>query len=545
MDYKKLADLLYPNAKDIGYYEKMYPERDLKEGAEVCRFAPSPTGRVHMGNLFASFIPEVFAHQSGGVFILRIEDTDQVRILDNGIELIYNDLKAYNYEIDESPLDGGAYGPYVQTERKEIYEAYAKYLVSIGRAYPCFCTAEELDAMRKRQEERKEQIGYYGKYAKCRNLTLEEVEEHLNNGDKFVLRLKSMGDPDKKFVFKDLVKGAIELPQNNLDQVLIKSDGIPPYAFAHVVDDHLMHTTIVTRDDSYISSVPYHIELWDAFGFKKPKFAHLLPINKKDGDIIRKISKRKDPEAAISYHHEKGIPVEAVKLYFATLLNSNFEGWLLQNPDKSYRDFKFTFDKMSKSGSLFDMEKLTNISKNYLSKLKASEVFDLLDEWTKEFDTEFNELINKYKDYTINVLNIEREQKKPRKDFAFYSEIKEQIWYMFDELFEDSTYDFGVNNIDDVKEIINLYCDKYYDENDDKETWFNKIKSLSDELGYASDMRDYKENPDNYKGSVADISNIIRVALTTKTTTPDLYEIMKLLGKDRIEKRFQKVLNLK
>ena len=523
----------------------MYPERDLKEGAEVCRFAPSPTGRVHMGNLFASFIPEVFAHQSGGVFILRIEDTDQVRILDNGIELIYNDLKAYNYEIDESPLDGGAYGPYVQTERKEIYEAYAKYLVSIGRAYPCFCTAEELDAMRKRQEERKEQIGYYGKYAKCRNLTLEEVEEHLNNGDKFVLRLKSMGDPDKKFVFKDLVKGAIELPQNNLDQVLIKSDGIPPYAFAHVVDDHLMHTTIVTRDDSYISSVPYHIELWDAFGFKKPKFAHLLPINKKDGDIIRKISKRKDPEAAISYHHEKGIPVEAVKLYFATLLNSNFEGWLLQNPDKSYRDFKFTFDKMSKSGSLFDMEKLTNISKNYLSKLKASEVFDLLDEWTKEFDTEFNELINKYKDYTINVLNIEREQKKPRKDFAFYSEIKEQIWYMFDELFEDSTYDFGVNNIDDVKEIINLYCDKYYDENDDKETWFNKIKSLSDELGYASDMRDYKENPDNYKGSVADISNIIRVALTTKTTTPDLYEIMKLLGKDRIEKRFQKVLNLK
>ncbi len=545
MDYKKLADLLYPNAKDIGYYEKMYPERDLKEGAEVCRFAPSPTGRVHMGNLFASFIPEVFAHQSGGVFILRIEDTDQVRILDNGIELIYNDLKAYNYEIDESPLDGGAYGPYVQTERKEIYEAYAKYLVSIGRAYPCFCTAEELDAMRKRQEERKEQIGYYGKYAKCRNLTLEEVEEHLKNGDKFVLRLKSMGDPDKKFVFKDLVKGAIELPQNNLDQVLIKSDGIPPYAFAHVVDDHLMHTTIVTRDDSYISSVPYHIELWDAFGFKKPKFAHLLPINKKDGDIIRKISKRKDPEAAISYHHEKGIPVEAVKLYFATLLNSNFEGWLLQNPDKSYRDFKFTFDKMSKSGSLFDMEKLTNISKNYLSKLKASEVFDLLDEWTKEFDTEFNELINKYKDYTINVLNIEREQKKPRKDFAFYSEIKEQIWYMFDELFEDSTYDFGVNNIDDVKEIINLYFDKYYDENDDKETWFNKIKSLSDELGYASDMRDYKENPDNYKGSVADISNIIRVALTTKTTTPDLYEIMKLLGKDRIEKRFQKVLNLK
>ncbi len=544
MDYKKLANLLYPNAKDIDYYEKKYPERNLKEGAEVCRFAPSPTGRVHMGNLFASFIPEVFAHQSDGVFILRIEDTDQVRILDNGIELIYNDLKTYKYQIDESPLDGGKYGPYVQTERKEIYESYAKYLVSIGRAYPCFCSAEDLDEMRHRQEERKEQIGYYGRYAKCRNLSLEEIKKHLDNGDKFVLRLKSMGDPDKKFVFKDLVKGAIELPQNNLDQVLMKSDGIPPYAFAHVVDDHLMHTTIVTRDDSYISSVPYHMELWDAFGFKKPKFAHLLPINKKDGDIIRKISKRKDPEAAISFHHEKGIPVEAVKLYFATLLNSNFEGWLLQNPDKSYRDFKFTFDKMSKSGSLFDMEKLTNISKNYLSKLKANEVFDLLDEWSKEFDIEFNKLINKYKEYTISVLNIEREQKKPRKDFAFYSEIKEQIWYMFDELFEDTKYDFGVNSIEEVKKIINLYYEKYYDDKDDKDSWFNKIKELSDELGYASDMKAYKENPNNFKGSVADISNIIRVALTTKTTTPDLYEIMHLLGKERILKRFKKIINM-
>ena len=544
MDFKKIADLLYPNAKDISYYEDKYPERNLSDGAEVMRFAPSPTGRVHMGNLFASFIPEVFAHQSNGVFILRIEDTDQVRILDNGIKLIYDDLKTYKYKIDESPLDGGAYGPYVQTERKEIYEAYAKYLVSIGRAYPCFCSAEDLDEMRERQQVRKEQIGYYGHYAKCRNLTYDEIKEHLDKGDKFVLRLKSMGDPEKKFVFKDLVKGSIELPQNNVDQVLMKSDGIPPYAFAHVVDDHLMHTTIVTRDDSYISSVPYHLELWDAFGFKKPKFAHLLPINKKDGDIIRKISKRKDPEAAISYHHEKGIPVEAVKLYFATLLNSNFEGWLLQNPDKSYRDFKFTFDKMSKSGSLFDMEKLINISKNYLSKLKASEVFDLLDEWSSEFDKEFNELINKYKEYTIMVLNIEREQKKPRKDFAFYSEIRPQIWYMYDELFEKPNYDFEVNSIEEVKNIINTYSTKYYDDKDDKETWFNKIKLLADSLGYASDMKAYKENPEEFKGSVADISNIIRVALTTKTTTPDLYEIMRILGKDRVQKRFNNIINM-
>ena len=541
MDYKKLAELLYPDVKDISYYENLYPERSLKEGEEVCRFAPSPTGRVHMGNLFASFVPEIFAHQSNGIFILRIEDTDQVRILDNGIELIYDDLKTYNYQIDEGPLTGGNYGPYVQTERVDIYHAYAKYLVSIGRAYPCFCSAEDLDAMRERQTKRKEQIGYYGHYAKCRNLTYEEIKSHIDNGDKFVLRFKSMGDINKRFVFKDLVKGAIELPENNLDQVLIKSDGIPPYAFAHVVDDHLMHTTIVTRDDSYISSVPFHMELWDAFGFKKPKFAHLLPLNKKDGDAIRKLSKRKDPEAAVAYHHEKGIPVEAVKFYFATLLNSNFEGWFLQNPDKSYRDFKFTFDKMSKTGPLFDMEKLTNISKNYLSKLKASEVFDLLDEWSKEFDEDFNKLINQYKEYTINILNIEREQKKPRKDFAFYSEIKEQIWYMYDELFTDVKYNFEVNDIEQIKNIVNSYIDNYYDEKDDKETWFNKIRELSNQFGYASDMKDYKENPDKYKGSVADISNIIRVAITTKTTTPDLYAIMNLLGKERIKDRINRL----
>jgi glutamyl-tRNA synthetase len=545
MDYKKLADLLYPDVQhDISYYENLYPERNLKEGEEVCRFAPSPTGRMHMGNLYASFIPEVFAHQSNGVFILRIEDTDQVRILDNGVQLLLDDLKTYNYKIDESPVDGGKYGPYIQTLRKDIYATYAKYLVSIGRAYPCFCSADELSAMRERQTHRKERIGYYGHYAKCRNLSLEEVKAHLDNGDKFVIRLKSMGDFNKKIVFKDLVKGTIELPENDIDQVLIKSDGIPPYAFAHVIDDHLMRTTIITRDDSYISSVPFHLELWDAFGFKKPKFAHLLPLNKKDGDVIRKLSKRKDIEAAVAYHHEKGIPVEAVKLYFATLLNSNFEGWLLQNPDKSYRDFKFTFNKMSKSGSLFDMEKLINISKNYLSKLSAGEVFDLLDEWSKEFDAEFNDLINKYKDYTIKVLNIEREQKKPRKDFSFYSDIKNHIWYMYDELFEDVQYDFGTLDIQEVKRIINLYIDKYYDENDDKDVWFNKIKLLSDECGYASNVKDYKENPDNYKGSVADISNVLRVCLTTKTMSPDLYEIMKLLGKSRIESRISLVNNL-
>ena len=540
MTNKDLAELLYPNVKyDIEYLEKKYPERNLPDGAEVCRFAPSPTGRMHMGNLFASFIPEVIANQSNGVFILRIEDTDDKRAIENGVELILEDLEHYNYIVHEHPNKGGEYGPYIQTERKEIYHTVAKYLVSIGRAYPCFCTEDELNDMRTKQETKKVRIGYYGNFAKCRNLTYDEIKEKIENGEKWVLRLKSLGDFNKKIIFKDLVKGTIELPENDIDQVLIKSDGIPPYAFAHVCDDHFMRVTVVTRDDSYISSVPYHLEVWNACGFKPPKFAHLLPLNKKEGEIVRKISKRKDPEAAVSFYHEKGIPVEAIKFYFATIMNSNFEGWFLQNQDKSYRDFSFNFNKMSTSGSLFDLEKLINISKNYLSKLKATEVFEGLNTWSKEFDIEFNELINKYKDFTISILNIEREQKKPRKDYDCYSTIKNQIWYMYDELFENrKDYDFQkITDLEEIKEILNLYITKYFNV-EDKEQWFNGIKKLCDELGYASDMKAYKENPDNFKGNVADVSTVLRVALTTKSMTPDLYEIMKLLGKEKVSNRF-------
>ena len=544
MTNKDLAELLYPGVtEDIEFLEKKYPERNLPEGAEVCRFAPSPTGRMHMGNLYASFIPEVIANQSNGVFILRIEDTDDKRAIENGVELILEDLKHYNYNVHEHPLKGGEYGPYIQTERKNIYHIVAKYLVSIGRAYPCFCSEEDLTEMRNTQEAKKDRIGYYGKYAKCRDLSYEQIKEKIDAGEKWVLRLKSNGDFNKKIVFKDLVKGTIELPENDIDQVLIKSDGIPPYAFAHVCDDHFMRVTTVTRDDSYISSVPYHLEVWDACGFKAPKFAHLLPLNKKEGEIIRKISKRKDPEAAVSFYHERGIPVEAIKLYFATIMNSNFEGWFLQNQDKSYRDFQFAFNKMSTSGSLFDLEKLINISKNYLSKLKAVEVFEGLDSWSKEFDAEFNELINKYKDYTISILNIEREQKKPRKDYDCYSTIKEHIWYMYDELFDTYQKEYEYQNINDKEEITNilkLYMEKYFTI-EDKEQWFNGMKELCDELGYASDMKAYKENPELFKGNVADVSMVLRVALTTKSMTPDLYEIMKNLGKERILSRYQQI----
>ncbi len=545
MTNKDLAELLFPDVtKTIEDYEKMYPERNLEEGAYVTRFAPSPTGRPHMGSLFASFVPEVFARQTNGVFILRIEDTDSKREIENGTELILSDLKDNDYKIDENPIDGGAYGPYIQTERKEIYRTFAKHLVAIGRAYPCFCTEEDLAHMREEEESRKERIGYYGKHAKCRNLTYEEVKAHLDKGDKFVIRLKSLGDFNKKLIFKDLIKGTIALPENDLDQVLLKSDGIPPYAFAHVVDDHLMRVTHVTRDDSYISSVPYHVELWNAFGFKLPKFAHLLPLCVKEGETVRKISKRKDPEAAVSFYHERGIPKEAIKMYFATLLNSNFEEWYLQNQDKSYRDFTFTFNKMSKSGPLFDLEKLLNISRNYISKLTKDEVYKNLLEWTGTYDKEFNNLLVKYEDYTKNVLNIEREQKKPRKDYSCYSDIKNQIFYMYDELYNPTSYEWG--KIDDKNEIIKIlktYMEKYFNITD-KEAWFNNIKTLTDELGYCSNMKEYKENPDKYKGSVADISTVIRVALTTKSMTPDLYEIMRLLGKDRIKERITEIEQL-
>lgn len=540
MNYKELAELLYPEVTTtIEDLEKMYPERNLPEGAEVCRFAPSPTGRMHMGNMYAAFIPEVFAHQSNGVFILRIEDTDEKRSIENGIEHIVNDLGEFNYIIDESPVTGGNYGPYKQRDRLNIYHTVAKYLVSIGRAYPCFCTEEELTEMRTHQEDIKDRIGYYGHYAKCRNLLMEEIKKHLENKDKWVLRLKSMGDFNKKVEFNDLIKGKLELPENDIDQVLIKSDGVPPYAFAHVCDDHYMRVTTVTRDDSYISSLTYHLEIWDACGFKAPKFAHLLPLNKKDGDKVRKISKRKDPEAAVAFYHERGIPVEAIKLYFATLVNSNFEEWFIANPDKTYKDFKFTFDKMSTSGSLYDLEKLINISKNYISRLKAEEVFNLVDVWSRTYDKEFNELINKYKDYTINVLNIEREVERPRKDIESFSAVKREIGYMYDELFFNEEKTFERKDYYS-KELLEYYIDNVYDEADDKQTWFNKIKEMCPKFGFASETKEYKKNPENYKGSVAHACEVIRVSVTNRTMTPDLYEILKLLGKDRIKERISK-----
>ena len=548
MTHKELADLIFPNiTKTVEDYEKMYPERDLPEGAMVTRFAPSPTGFVHMGSLLASFISRKAAKDTNGVFYLRIEDTDQKREVENGIEGIVEDLNNFKIEIDEGALSRdksiGNYGPYIQSERKEIYQTFIKHLLELGLAYPCFCTPEQLDETRVMQEATKARIGYYGRYAVCRNIKLEDAYNRIKNGENFIIRLKSPGDFENKVVVQDLVKGKIEFPENDLDIVIMKSDGLPTYHFAHLVDDHLMRTTHITRGDEWVSSLPIHVQLFKVFGFNPPKYAHLSPIMKQEGDTKRKLSKRKDPEAAMSYYAELGIPTEAVHLYLMTIANTNFEQWYDQNKDKSIDDFTFDFKKISSSGALFDLEKLINISRNYISYLKAEEVYDRVSSWSEVYDKEFYELLNKYQEYTIKLFSIERYQKKPRKDFESWSTVKNNIWYMYDELFNNITYDFQkITDREEIKNILELYINKYYKEDDDKETWFNKIKELSDELGYASNMKDYKEKPDNYKGNIADVSTVVRVALTSSSMTPDLYELMKLLGISRIKERINKFI---
>lgn len=544
MTNKDLADLIFPNLEhDVEYYEALYPERNLKEGEKVTRFAPSPTGYLHIGGFFQALIDYVLAKNSNGIFYLRNEDTDKAREVDTAVELIMKTLNQYGLIPDEYEYEGkivGEYGPYIQSERKEIYHAYIKRLIEIGRAYPCFCTREELNEMRQKQEERKKRTGYYGSYAKCRKLSVEEQIEKIKANTPYVIRFRSNGDFDNKIVFEDLVKGRLSLSENDIDDVIMKSDNmLPTYHFAHVVDDHLMHTTHVVRGEEWLPSVTKHIEMFKAFGFKPPKYIHTPLIIKRDGDSVRKISKRKDPEASMSYYTEKGYPEEAVIEALMTIINSNYEEWHTNNPDKTFRDFTFSPKKMSSSGALFDLEKLNNISRDVISKMTKEELLERSLNWANKFDEELKELIEKDKEYYMNIINIERCQKKPRKDYETYSDIKNYIWYMYDELFikEDKTYEFNGIDIEEVRNVLKTYFDKYYDASFDKDTWFNKMKEAAEEMGYCANMKEYKLNPDNYKGSIADFSMIIRVALTTKTTTPDLYEIMKLLGTDRIKER--------
>lgn len=550
MTNKDLADLIFPNiTKTIEDYEKEYPERDLEEGAKVVRFAPSPTGFMHIGNMMSATINYVLAKGSNGVFFVRNEDTDQARTVEGAVDFIHHILNYYHLSPNEYEYNGntvGNYGPYIQSERKEIYHAFIKHLIEIGRAYPCFLTPEEEEEIRELQTKTKKRIGIYGKYAKYRNLTPDEYIEKIKNGEKYVIRFKSMGDFNEKFIFEDLTKGKIEMPENDLDIPLLKSENmLPTYHFAHLVDDHLMRTTHVVRGEEWMSSVPLHYELFKTFGFKMPKYIHTSLILKKDEETgtIRKISKRKDPEALMFYYEEKGYPVEAVIESVMTIANSNYEEWRTANPDKPFYEFPFSPKKMS-TGALFDLLKLDNISKNIISKKKASEVYDELLLWTSANDKGFADLITKYKDYTISILNIEREQAKPRKDFAMYSQVKDKIWYMFDELWNNTKKEYNFQTISDVNEVKTIaseYFNNYYNDNDDKDTWFNKVKELSSKFGYASEVKDYKNNPDAYKGHVGDVSTALRVAITSESMTPDLYEIMHLLGKEKMLSRINEL----
>ena len=545
MDSKDLANLIYPDVKGVDYYEAKYPERNLPEGAIVTRFAPSPTGFVHIGSLYQALVAHKVAKQTKGVYFLRVEDTDQKREVENGVTNITKSLEDFGIVADEGMINDteevGAYGPYKQSVRKDIYQSYAKKLIEEGKAYPDFCSQEELNQIRADQEAAKERTGYYGKWAKYRNMPIDMAAERIKNGDRYIIRMKSPGDIEKKIKVKDVIKGSIDMPENDVDEVIIKSDGLPTYHFAHAVDDHLMHTTHVIRSDEWLPSVPKHIQLFTILGFKPPKYAHIAPIMKMDNGARRKISKRKDPEAAVSYYRELGIPKQTVKEYLLNIANSNFEMWRKQNPDKSIDEFDLELNKMSVSGALFDMVKLQDVSKGVISHYTAEEVYDEALDWAKEFDSELEKMLSEDKEYTLKVLGIERGGVKPRKDIAQWSELKDIIIYMYDEGFEKmdkSKFEYqAITDPAEIEKIVKTYFEKYYNESDDKETWFNKMKDLAEELGYAREVKEYKANPDAYKGHVGDISTVLRVTLTGKSRTPDLYEIMKVIGKERLLKR--------
>lgn len=545
-DVLKLAELLFPDVTLLPEdMEKRYPERQLKEGARVTRLAPSPTGFLHFGNLFTGTVAYRTAKVTDGIFFVRVEDTDQKRKVEGAVEVMLGGLEAFGVVADEGvvgeDIEKGDYGPYYQSQRKEIYHVFAKSLVKQDLAYPCFCSAEELDEIRAAQENESVK-GYWGEYAKCRKLTLEEIEENLKAGKPWTLRLKSPGDLEKKCFFDDMIKGKIEMPENVQDVVLLKSDGIPTYHFAHAVDDHLMRTTHVVRGDEWISSCPIHLQLFRVLGFKAPKFAHVAPIMKEEDGNKRKLSKRKDPEAAVTYYIEKGYPKESVNEYILTLANSNFEDWRKANPREEQDKFPFNLKKMSISGALFDMVKFNDVSKNVISLMTAKQVYDYTCQWAEQYDKDFYALISRDEEYSVNILNIDRETPKPRKDIAAFSEIKDYVSYFFDEIYEKN-YEMPENITRDMaKEILEAYL-KEFNPADDKQQWFDRIKALCEPLGYTPNVKEYKKNPDAFKGHVGDVSTVIRLAVTGRRNTPDLYAIMSLLGEEKVKERLSDAIS--
>ena len=543
MDWNKLAEALIPdkNIRPLEEYEALYPERDLPKGAKVTRLAPSPTGFMHLGNLYVAIANERIAHQSGGVFYLRIEDTDAKRKVEGAVEVIHSSLKYFGIGFDEGAELSGNYGPYYQRQRAEIYHAYAKDLIRRGLAYPCFCTEEELEKTREYQTENKLLPGYYGEFARCRNLTEEEIYDNLAKGKPYVIRLRSQGDVNVKHTFHDAVKGEITVTENNQDVVILKSDGIPTYHFAHAVDDHLMRTNLVIRGEEWLASLPIHIELFKVLGFRLPEYGHNCSIQKIDGDTRRKLSKRKDPEASLTFYREEGYHPLAVRTYMMTLLNSNFEEWLLKFPDKPLDEFKFSIGKMGKSGALFDILKLNDVSKSVMSRLSETEMYDFLSDWAKEYGTETQKRWFADREYLLRVLALCMGVggKKRRKDFVCARQAMGLLSYFFDASFApEYSFRFDKNTVRAVMEEFK----KTYDPADDSSVWFNKVKAVADAHGFASDMKAYKANPEAYAGNVSDVAEMLRIAVTGLSNTPDLWTIMQILGKDRTLSRIDRAI---
>ena len=546
MDYSALAQLLFPEVTATPEeMEAKYPPRNVPEGAVITRMAPSPTGFVHLGNLVQGLTSERMAHQSGGVLFLRVEDTDAKREVPGAVEVLIETLKHYGIHFDEGATidgDNGDYGPYRQRQRAGIYHVFAKKLVQEGMAYPCFCTEEELSAMREKQEAAKQTTGYYGDYAIWRDRSLEDIRAQLDAGRPWVLRFRSTGDVANQFKFNDLVKGELTVTENNIDQVLLKSDGIPTYHFAHAVDDHLMHTTHVVRGDEWLPSLPFHIQLFKALDFKLPKYVHIGPLQKMDGSSKRKLSKRKDPELALTYYKKEGFPVQAVYEYIMTLLNSNYEDWRRANPNAPAAEFKFSPKKLNPAGNLFDYSKLCDVSKNEIAKMDAQQVYSLLLEWAKEFDPEFGSKLEADPEYTKRILAVGRGGKKPRKDIATWAEAKPYMGFFYEEYLEAPCFDEKFS-----KEVIRSALEKFldrFDFQDDSNTWFEKVKEITNELGFTTDMKAYKADPSAYPGTVADVSTFLRLAVTGKTNSPDLYTVMQILGYDVTVSRIRRAISL-
>lgn len=545
MDYKKLAELLFPNiTKTPEDYEREYPQRNLPEGAVVTRIGPSPTGFVHLGNLFNAIIGERLAHQSGGVIFMRIEDTDNKREVPGAVKILIDAMTQFGVFFDEGATvdgDNGNYGPYRQRQRKDIYQCFAKQLVEKGMAYPCFCSEEELENMREHQKENKQNFGYYGEYAKCRNLSYEEIEEKIKSGIPYVLRYKSEGNSENSVKVYDAIKGELDIQENYIDLVILKSDGIPTYHFAHVIDDHLMRTTHVIRGEEWLPSLPMHVQMFDAMGWEHPLYCHTAQLMKMDGTSKRKLSKRKDPELGLEYYDSEGYLVETIWNYMLTILNSNYEEWRMANPDAKYTDFKFSLEKMGSAGVLFDLSKLNNISKEMIASKDAEFIYTQLLAWAKKYDTEFAKILEENKDFAKGAINVGRNGAKPRYDLVTWKQSREFLSFYFDELFKRE--DEFPENVDAEtrKTILAKYLEGF-DICDDQETWFGKVRAITEELGFAVRPKDYKKNPEMYKGSVVDVSNVIRVATTGRLNSPDLWEINQLFGGEKVRNRIQKAM---